>query len=176
MLGECSESGLHRGCLWGACSSSGFCRTGREESTQATERSVCQRRYSRELCLLSPHPLGGHPGGPRCLPLPPQLRGRGTPASGAGEICFASGVQAAARGGEGCRGVLRPPLTCEECRESPGRHPHAAGPSPCLRAAGNRRLRARHLELWGAQCPGHPVTPRYTPQRSPGRRQCPPSG
>lgn len=67
VLGERSELGLHRGCLRGARSSSGFCRTGRQGSAQATERSVCQRRYSRELCPLSPSSRGP-PGG---TPLPP---------------------------------------------------------------------------------------------------------
>lgn len=41
--GQRSGSAQSRGCLWGARSSSGFCRTAGEGSTQATERSDFQR-------------------------------------------------------------------------------------------------------------------------------------
>lgn len=62
-----------------------------------------------------------------------------------GELCFARGVQAEGRGGEGCQGVPRPPLPCEECCESRGKHPQAASPSPCL-PTGSCRTATRGCE------------------------------
>lgn len=142
-LGECSESGLFVASpfLFGALQNwQRRKRPGHGEVSAAPAVSS----------VPCPHPLSR--GDPR------RLQGAEEPRHLArGGVCFASGVQAEARGGERCRGVLRPPLTGEERCESPGKHPHAASPSPCLRPW---RLRARHLGLWGAQCPGHPVTPR----------------
>lgn len=167
----------------GASSSSGFCRTGRGGGNpQITERLICWHEYPRGLAVTHPRP-----GPPRGEPAasPPARRSCGAedprhPARG--EVCFASGVQAEARGSEGCRGVLRPSLTCEECCESRGKHPHAASPSPCLPAGSTacwgtatRGFESRALGFgvsWGVcSTPGHP---RYIPQGCPGEMRYPP--
>lgn len=121
----------------GASSSSGFCRTGRGGGNpQITERLVCWHEYPQGLSVTHPRP-GPLRGEPAASPPPGAAAGPRTPGiRHGGEVCFASGVQAEARGSEGCRGVLRPSLTCEECCESRGKHPHAASPSPCLPAGG----------------------------------------
>lgn len=170
MLRERSESGLHQGSLWGARSSSGFCRTGRRGRARATERSLYQCRHPHELCPLSPSSRGAtRVGGDPAVPPVPAAAWPRNPEEprhvARGEICFASGVQAGARGGEGCRGVVRPPLTCEECCESPGKHPQAASPSASLRAAGTERCESG-TSAFGVRSarhtPIHPDTPRYS--------------
>lgn len=82
--GQRSGIAWSRACLWGARSSSGFCRTAREGSAQATERSVCQHRYSHELCPLSPSSGGATWGLPAASPSPGSYGAEEPPASGAG--------------------------------------------------------------------------------------------
>lgn len=185
-LGERSGLGLHRGCSWGASSSLGFCRTGRGGGNpQVAERPVCWRKYPHGLSVTRPHPRPGPPrGDPAACPLPGAAAGPRTPGirRRGGEVCFASGVQAEGRGGEGCPSVLRPPLTCEKCCESRGKHPGTASPSPCLlagttacRGNGDSKLQELDPGFWGE--PGVRGTPgqaRHIPQRCPGEMQCPP--
>jgi len=155
-LGESSGPGLHRGCLLGAGSSSGFCSTSRRGGNpQVVERLVCQRGYPQGLSATLPILTQGPPRGTQQLPPPARCsHGAEDPQHPApGEVRLASRVQAEGRGGEGCRGVLRPAPTCEECRESLGKHPHATSPSASL-PAGGQRLDAG---FWGEPPHGTPL-------------------
>lgn len=172
--GQCSESAQSRGCTRAVCGEPVPLR-GSAELAEGEEPGPRRGHFTSADTPMSsvpcPHPLAGPPGwgGDPAVPPVPAAAWPRNPEEprhvARGEICFASGVQAGARGGEGCRGVVRPPLTCEECCESPGKHPQAASPSASLRAAGTERCESG-TSAFGVRSarhtPIHPDTPRYS--------------